>query len=43
MATQEILKENVKDAPMVLQNIIFPALQSVIPEDLYFQALNEKG
>lgn len=27
---------------MVLQNIIFPALQSVIPEDLYFRALNEK-
>lgn len=42
MATQEILKENVKDAPMVLQNIIFPALQSVIPEELYFRALNEK-
>ncbi|GAB30761.1 glycosyl transferase [Acetobacter pasteurianus] len=42
MATQEILKENVKGAPMVLQNIIFPALQSVIPEELYFRALNEK-
>ncbi len=27
---------------MVLQNIIFPALQSVIPEELYFRALNEK-
>lgn len=42
MATQEVLKENVKGAPMVLQNIIFPALQSVIPEELYFRALNEK-
>ena len=42
--TKELVTSSKHDHPngFVLQNIIFPNLQSVIPEGLYFRSLNEK-